>query len=862
LRELGGEVSNVVAAFNGAGLTLLHVACFQGSLECVRALLEIGRANAHGQAKVCKSTPLHLAALSGNVELVKLLLQYQTRVNQQNSAGKSPLHFAAVGGHLEIIRILLSAGACLETRDDQGRNAHDYAVEKGQQAAAAALEVRKARQAVDAELEPEGTEIMLTFEKLETQEIEAKARRDEAYNNMRKNLDKIKIGKEPDRDAGRGIWVPLDDNRKKKAGKPPAIRRGEGGGQPDDDRRNERQRRNGRVNPDPLRPAGEVRDNGEAEDSDSGGQSPPDFKEYMEKQLEGIIGMEGMKNMLRSLCRKVAVDQRRAKFGFQNEQNLNMLFLGAAGTGKTSMARAVAKILRHMGILEKGHLVEVCRKDLVAEYSGQSAARTAAKVKEALGGVLFIDEAYSLKHEEGKDSFGQEVVDTLVSEMENNRKRLVVIMAGYTREMADFMRSNSGLESRFPLSFEFPNYSYSEMAQIFRVMARARKLHVAVEEEKLVELITSCIPRSVASKGNARAVRNLLDKVLSRQTDRVADSGTSSMDSLLTLVEKDFPTSSSAGGADGSEEGSTSDNGGLSPGGLEDILKQLDEIVGVVEVKQIFRSLRAKVTIAAERRSLGLPADGASSLHMIFQGNPGTGKTTVARLMGKMFKAVQMIHTGHLVEVSRVDLVGQHVGETAPKTRRVVESAVGGVLFVDEAYSLVSDSKDSFGREALDTIMKCMEDMRDELVVVLAGYPKEMQSLLETNPGLRSRFPVTVNFPDYSSSELVEIADKMLAARQCQLSDEARRRLVLLCDAQVALNDPMSGNARFVRNLLEIACMRQAERLLKLPKRTREQLMTLEGEDFSAFTEKEFEGTGVLLAEEVKRGTGGSEREE
>uniref|UniRef100_A0A7S4K1Y9 AAA+ ATPase domain-containing protein n=2 Tax=Guillardia theta TaxID=55529 RepID=A0A7S4K1Y9_GUITH len=446
--------------------------------------------------------------------------------------------------------------------------------------------------------------------------------------------------------------------------------------------------------------------------------------------------------------------------------------------------------------------------------------------------------------------------------MENNRKRLVVIMAGYTREMADFMRSNSGLESRFPLSFEFPNYSYSEMAQIFRVMARARKLHVAVEEEKLVELITSCIPRSVASKGNARAVRNLLDKVLSRQTDRVADSGTSSMDSLLTLVEKDFPTSSSAGGADGSEEGSTSDNGGLSPGGLEDILKQLDEIVGVVEVKQIFRSLRAKVTIAAERRSLGLPADGASSLHMIFQGNPGTGKTTVARLMGKMFKAVQMIHTGHLVEVSRVDLVGQHVGETAPKTRRVVESAVGGVLFVDEAYSLVSDSKDSFGREALDTIMKCMEDMRDELVVVLAGYPKEMQSLLETNPGLRSRFPVTVNFPDYSSSELVEIADKMLAARQCQLSDEARRRLVLLCDAQVALNDPMSGNARFVRNLLEIACMRQAERLLKLPKRTREQLMTLEGEDFSAFTEKEFEGTGVLLAEEVKRGTGGSEREE
>jgi len=907
LRELGGETSQVVSAFNGAGLTLLHVACFQGSLECVRVLLETGRANAHGQAKVCKSTPLHLAALSGNAELVKLLLQYQTKVNQQNSAGKSALHFAAVGGHLEIIRILLSAGACLETRDSQGRNAHDYAVEKGQKAAAEALETRVARKATDAEPEEDG--IMLTFEKLETQEIEAKAKRDEAYNNMRKNFDKVRMGQDHKDGGGRGIWVPLDDNKRNKAGKPPAVRGGRGGaGLLDEDKKNaDRPRRNGRLNSDPLDSPGQVKDLGGEDDEDSGSQSPLDFKEFMEKQFEAIIGMESIKNMLRSLCRKVAVDQRRAKFGFQNEQNLNMLFLGAAGTGKTSMARVVAKILRHLGILEKGHLVEVCRKDLVAEYSGQSAARTVAKVKEALGGVLFIDEAYSLKHEEGKDSFGLEVVDTLVSEMENNRRRLVVIMAGYTKEMADFMRSNSGLESRFPHSFEFPNYSYSEMAQIFRVMAKSRKLQVAVEEDKLVDLISTCIPRSVAGKGNARAVRNLLDKVLSRQTDRVADSGTSSMSSLLTLVENDFPTSSSSG--DSREEG-TSENGGSSPGSLEEILRQLDEIVGVVEVKQIFRSLRAKVTIAAERRSLGLPADGASSLHMIFQGNPGTGKTTVARLMGKMFKAVQMIHSGHLVEVSRVDLVGQHVGETAPKTRRVVESAMGGVLFVDEAYSLVSDSKDSFGREALDTIMKCMEDMRDELVVVLAGYPKEMQTLLETNPGLRSRFPVTVNFPDYSASELVEIADKMLAARQCQLSEEARKRLVHLCEAQVDLNDPMSGNARFVRNLLEIACMRQAERLLKLPKRTREQLMTLEGEDFSAFTEKEFEGvsylfiasflsptplppppsilppssllsksagsftklslppapdgqvlsgTGVLLAEEVKRGTGGSD---
>jgi len=162
------------------------------------------------------------------------------------------------------------------------------------------------------------------------------------------------------------------------------------------------------------------------------------------------------------------------------------------------MARVVASLLRHLGVLEKGHLVEVCRKDLVAEYSGQSAVKTAAKVQDALGGVLFVDEAYSLKHEGSKDSFGQEAVDTLVAEMENNRKRLVVIMAGYTKEMGEFMRSNAGLASRFPHTFEFACYSYADMAEIFVGMAQARKLIVAVPRQKLGQLIADLLPRSEA----------------------------------------------------------------------------------------------------------------------------------------------------------------------------------------------------------------------------------------------------------------------------------------------------------------------------------------------------------------------------
>uniref|UniRef100_A0A7S0VAN1 AAA+ ATPase domain-containing protein n=1 Tax=Hemiselmis tepida TaxID=464990 RepID=A0A7S0VAN1_9CRYP len=260
-------------------------------------------------------------------------------------------------------------------------------------------------------------------------------------------------------------------------------------------------------------------------------------------------------------------------------------------------------------------------------------------------------------------------------------------------------------------------------------------------------------------------------------------------------------------------------------------MTKLDDIVGVQSVKDLFRSLRAKITIGEERRRAGLPAEGASALHMVFSGNPGTGKTTVARLMGELFRALRLLPGGHLVEVTRSDLVGEHVGETGPKTRRVVESAVGGVLFVDEAYTLVSDAKDTFGREALETIMKCMEDMRDELVVVIAGYPGQMDELMARNPGLRSRFPISVPFPDYSGEELTEIAQRMLKDRQQVLSAPALRSMEAVCQRQAMSKDVQSGNARFVRNLLESAAMRQAERLCALPERSREQLVTLEACD-------------------------------
>jgi len=831
-------------------------ACYQGGYECARVLIEKGRADVHAVGKECDSTPLMFAALSGNVELVRLLLKYQGKVNSQNAAGKSALHFAAVGGHVEIIRLLLSSGASCKVHDEQGRSARVYAEEKGQREAATVLSRAEDIEVKEALYMEDSNQVRLTFEKLDTAVVRRKAEMDRKYEERRRaQRQQQRPPKTADPGAGGGgggMWVPIgdDDEFMGFGGQgpvprvPKAANKGVGrkkedfagavraGGDGDANK-------GGRAPRVPDEVGGAGGGGVELSPRREGG-SPAENLEFLDKELQAIVGMDNVKKLLRSLCKKVSVDQKRAKFGFQNDQNLNMLFLGAPGTGKTSMARVVAKLLRHLGVVEKGHLVEVSRKDLVAEYSGQSAVKTAGKVQEALGGVLFVDEAYALKHEGSKDSFGQEAVDTLVSEMENHRKRLVVIMAGYTKEMGDFMRSNSGLDSRFPHTFEFACYTYPEMADIFVNMAHARKLVVAVERGRLAQLVAEQLPRSEAAKGNARSVRNLLERVLARQTDRVADKGTVSMESLLTLLEEDFSVES------GEEE-----RGGAA-GGVEGVLRELDGIVGIAEVKDLFATLRAKVTIAAERRALGLAADGASSLHMIFEGSPGTGKTTVARLMGRLFKAVNVLPRGHLVEVSRVDLVGQHVGETAPKTQQVIERAAGGVLFVDEAYTLVGDGKDAFGREALETIMKSMEDMRDELVVILAGYTQDMERLLQANSGLKSRFPVTVHFPDYSGDELVAIADGMLESPlELKLTPGARERLVQVCHAQARLHDPLSGNARFVRNLLEKACLRQAQRLVQLPSRSKEQLTTLEEDDLGV-PPAEMVLSGLVLAEQTQ----------
>ena len=266
-------------------------------------------------------------------------------------------------------------------------------------------------------------------------------------------------------------------------------------------------------------------------------------------------------------------------------------------------------------------------------------------------------------------------------------------------------------------------------------------------------------------------------------------------------------------------------------GEVDAVKAEMDKIVGLHEIKDYILSLEKNYKVQEMRKAQGLPVSGVS-MHMIFTGNPGTGKTTIARLVSKYLKAIGVLSGGQLVEVSRADLVGKYVGHTAPLTMQVIKSALGGVLFIDEAYSLYRGKDDSFGLEAIDTLVKGMEDNRDDLIVILAGYTKEMETFLTANSGLQSRFPNIIEFPDYSGEELAKIAQINATSRGYRISEDANAALLdYFCVIQ-AMGDRTSGNGRLARNVIESAILAQSRRVLEQPNAA---LDLLEKCDFDLF---------------------------
>ncbi len=538
-----------------------------------------------------------------------------------------------------------------------------------------------------------------------------------------------------------------------------------------------------------------------------GAEQPVITVEEAMAELDAMIGLTAVKEQVRSIAASIEAARRRALAGIGAEKPMqHVVFLGPPGTGKTAVARIVAKIFYAFGLLDLPTVVEAQRSDLVGEYLGATAIKTNELIDSALGGVLFIDEAYSLVNEgDGQsDRFGNEAVQVLLKRAEDDRDRLVIILAGYQRQMESFLASNPGLTSRFAVRIKFGGYSPAELMQLADLsVARRGEIIDPQARSVLWRMFEEVGRRRLADElGNGRFVRSLLERSGQARDVRVMAGPVEPAPSdLVTLTGNDFERAYAelTSRYRGYDETPT----------LESALAELDGLVGLDPVKRQVHEIAAQLRVARLRDAHGLTSQ-PPVRHFVFTGPPGTGKTTVARILARIFAALGLLVRPGVVEAHRADLVGDHLGSTAIKTNKLIDSALGGVLFIDEAYSLYNDGYsggDAFGAEAVATLLKRAEDDRDRLVIVLAGYTDDMSRFLRTNPGLSSRFSVRIGFPSYTPAELVKIATIIAEQAGDVFAPEAIPVLTeILTQACEQGRIDELGNGRYARSLYERAC--------------------------------------------------------
>ena len=543
------------------------------------------------------------------------------------------------------------------------------------------------------------------------------------------------------------------------------------------------------------------------------------------KELDGFVGMNGVKEAIRKIANNIAVQKRLIEEGEASEglTKYNFILTGNPGTGKTSVARIFGKIFKALGVTVSDSVVEKVPKDIISEYVNESAKNMDAAINQAMGGVLFLDEAYDLEPMDaaGKStsSEGKKAVQTLLTRMENDAGKFVVICAGYPNQMNDWLGSNDGLKRRFSHFIHIDDYTAEELLEIYERAARSRKYSFTLADEEVRKKALNMFRNMVAMKdekfGNAGDAIGKVAETKANINNRMekVPSNEWTPEMYHTAYLEDIPFE---------EPEKVS---------VEECLKELDGLIGLKDVKTSLTKLAHTVNneIEAAKEENRRPEIPLS--HYLFLGNPGTGKTTVARLMGKILYSMGALPSPAVVEVDKTKLVGRVLGDTEAITSHVIDTAMGGVLFIDEAYQLAGDS---YGEAALNVLLKRLEDDRGKFVCIAAGYSFEMQAFINGNSGLPSRFPQRnwIHFEDYEPEEMYQIFSSFARSGgytlEARAEDAVRRRLTMLYNGRGST----FGNAREVRNLFDEVKANLATRLAEEGgARTKEERKTIKMED-------------------------------
>ena len=554
-------------------------------------------------------------------------------------------------------------------------------------------------------------------------------------------------------------------------------------------------------------------------------------------EFNALIGLEEMKKKIHDYVNYLNFIKLRNERGFKDSSRINLhsVFTGNPGTGKTTVVQYLAKIYKSMGLLSKGHVYEVDRSDLIGEFIGQTAPKVKEAIEQARGGILFIDEAYALSRDQNdtKD-YGKEAIEILIKEMSDGLGDIAIMAAGYPAEMETFLNSNPGLKSRFNQYYSFPDYAPTELLAIAMQYADKNAVTLTDDAKAYMELkLTEAYRNRNRQFGNARYVVGVIDQ--------------SKLDLGLRLIQQ------------GNLESLSEDQ--LKQITVEDLQKvfhdvkkpqveikidepqlaeALNELHGLTGLEEVKKEIDELVRLVRFYRETGKDVTNRISLHAVFTGNPGTGKTTVARIIAKIYKGLGLLERGHLVETDREGLVAAFVGQTAIKTQQKIDEAQNGVLFIDEAYALSRGGND-FGSEAVETILKKMEDLRGKFAVIVAGYTDNMKIFLESNPGLKSRFDKVYEFKDYSVDQLYNIAAELFKKEELVPDNEAIEHIKKYLQNLYDSRDKFFGNGRTVRNMVNECVRNQHLRLAAIPsaERTPEMLSTLTYADVKEFEVKD-----------------------